>query len=258
MVAGASLADWVSAGSDVLAAVGTVGAFATGFLLIKRERDLVRASGVAGVQAFWQRTGETTGHADVERNLRAIYAPAHCRRDDAPVLAVSGPDRDARRTRWYTYELRIRNTSPTQINTVELLIPIHDGLGHTPGRWRANTCPIAAAPDAAPLLQDGRPQYVGFSLRQPIDPGADKLAALIAYPSRIAFPEPVDITFIDGNGQQWRREASGRVRRMLSSTRKAAWRRRFWKRRPDRYHWRETVGEREEPPTTAGGAGTPG
>jgi hypothetical protein len=46
LVAAASVADWVSAGSDVLAAVGTIGAFATGFYLIRRDRDLARSAQV--------------------------------------------------------------------------------------------------------------------------------------------------------------------------------------------------------------------
>jgi hypothetical protein len=241
----ASLTDWISAGSNALAAIGTIGAFATGFILIKRERDLARSSRIAGVHAFWQRTGNSVDGSQVLRNMHSIYISSDCRRNNPPTLRIAGPDRNSDATRWYTYELHVENPSATSINTVEVLIPVHDGLGVSPGRWHSNTCPIAAAADAAPMLQDGRNQYFGFSMRRAIESSNTKLVALVAYPSRIAFPEPVEITFIDGNGQQWRRAPDGDVQRTLSSSRKAAWRRRPWRRQPDRYYWRRTLAERD-------------
>ncbi|ODU00947.1 MAG: hypothetical protein ABS81_22045 [Pseudonocardia sp. SCN 72-86] len=71
----ANLADWVSASADVIAAVGTVGAFATGFALIRRDRDAVRAEGVAGVRAIWRRTGDHVDAETITPRLREIYRP---------------------------------------------------------------------------------------------------------------------------------------------------------------------------------------
>lgn len=241
----ASVVDWLGAGTDILSAAGTIGAFATGFILIKRERDLSRSARVMAVHAFWRRTGRSMSQRDVQTRMRLIYDPDYCRREGVPTLHVAGPDlRHGIESRWYIYELVVQNSSQIPINTVEVMMEVHDGLGYSPPRWYGNTCPVAAAADVAPILENGRKQYFGFSARQSILPETEKLISRVAYPSRIAFPEPVLLTFIDGNGIQWRRLPGDDPRRTLSSTRKAAWRRQLWKREPDRYYWWQTVGER--------------
>lgn len=250
MLDAASLPDWISAGSNALAAVGTIGAFATGFALIKRERDLTRSSQAVGVYTFWQRTGRSTDGLDVQSRMRAVYDPAYSWRSDVPQLSIAGPDDfDLQSTPWHLYELDVHNSSSTHVNTVEVWFYAHDGLDYRPPKWHANTCPIAANANAAPMLRDSRGQYFGFSMRRSIAPGETELIALIAYPSRIAFPEPAQLTFIDGNGIQWLRASNGRVRQTLSSSRKSAARRKPWRREPNRYYWRQTMGERGPGPT---------
>src|SRR6185312_14605923 len=246
---GASTADWISASADVFAAVGTVGAFAFAFYLFLREQERGRGARVSEVYAFWRRTGDVVPQETIEPRLREVYRQQGCVRRDEPVPLLSvAPHHDAALPgvhRWYRYELWIRNATALPVNTVEVWFRAHDGLDRKAGRWEGNTCPIGLNASASPALLADAPPRFGFTLRRPLEAGEDVLLAQVAYPSRIEFPEAARITFLDANGQHWRRDADGLRFTRSGSLRKPrrSWRR---KRRADVFYWSETAGERTD------------
>jgi hypothetical protein len=244
---GPNVADWLGAGADVFAAVGTVGAFAFALYLFLREQERGRGARVSEVYAFWRRTDDVVPHEQIEQRLLAIYRQDGCIRTDKPVPPLRvAPHHDAERPgehRWYRYELWIRNATQLPVNTVEVWIRMHDHLDRDPGQWQGNTCPIAVNASAAPALHPGPPPRYGFTLRRALEAGEDLLLAHAAYPSRIEFPTAAHISFLDSNGQQWSRDAAGlRFARFGSSRKPGRFRRRGSS--PGLYYWNKTLGER--------------
>jgi len=245
---GPNATDWISAAADVFAAIGTVGAFAFAFYLFLREQERTRGARVSDVYAFWRRTDDIVPPTEIEPRLRRLYRQEGCHCTDKPLpdLRVAR-HHDADKPgehRWYRYELWIRNATQLPVNTVETWILVHDRLDTNPPRWHGNTCPIAINAAAAPASLAEPPPRYGFTLRRSLQAGEDLLLANVAYPSRIEFPTAARISFLDGNGQQWSRDANGLKFSRFGSLRKPGRRRRRPRRMVDVYYWRETVGER--------------
>jgi hypothetical protein len=127
---GPNPADWISAGANVFAAVGTVGAFAFAFYLFLRDQERTRGAHVTEVYAVWRRTGAVIFTDQIQARLNTIYSKDGCHRDGVPDLRVA-PHHDSGRDPkppWYSYQLWIRNATHLPVNTVEVWITMHDGL----------------------------------------------------------------------------------------------------------------------------------
>lgn len=212
-----SALDWVTAAGSTFQAVGTVGAFGIGFILLRIQQQDAQRKQVSDVRVWSVPTNEKWSTTQVRQRYRQLYVdtvPEHVRaRYHAESVHIRTPtNKEDDDKCWQIRELWIGNESDTPILSPEILLPMQD-FGVQDGTILADLCPVRAIGSTRPVSSfKPKPRFGLLFDDVAIDPKRQARVAHVAYRYN-AQPTVVLLIFTDGRGAQWTRLESGIVRK---------------------------------------------